>query len=74
MFWEKGNFPLLRRGFVNTSNLDNIDLKIFQNHGGIYTFERKFNKIPGGRYCKASEGLKEICIFELDPEGLAAGW
>ena len=73
MFWEKGSFPPLARGFLNTNNLETINLKIFQNHGGICTFERKFNKIPGDSYCKAPKGFKEICIFDLDPEGLV-GW
>ena len=71
MFWEKGSFHQLGSGFLNTSNLDTIDLKIFQNHGGICTFEKKFSKIPGD--CKAPKGFKEICIFDHDPEGLV-GW
>ena len=60
-------------GFSKHQYLDTIDLKIFQNHGGIYTFDRKFNKISGESYCKTPEGFMEICISNLDPEGLV-GW
>ena len=60
-------------GFSKHQYLDTIDSKIFENHGGICTFDRKFNKISGERYCKARKGCMEICIFDLDPEGLV-GW
>ena len=73
MFWEKASFPLLVRSFLNSSNMNTIDLKIFPNHGGICILERKFNKISGECYCKAPKGFIEICIFNFDPEGLV-GW
>ena len=68
MLWGKGSFPLPVRGFLNSSNLNTINLKIFPNHSGICTFERKFNKILERE--KTPKGLIEIYIFDLDTEGL----
>ena len=58
------------------SSLFTINLKIFSNHDGLYTFERKFNKHFGDKTlssqlkCSSSYFLRwmDVCVGDVDFE------
>ena len=54
-------------------NVSTVNLKIFYIPGGIYKFERKFNKHSGetGKALWVYRNMKE-CILEVNLEG--QGW
>ena len=48
-----------------------INLKLFRNHGGIYSFEKNFKKDPGKINPLGVHGNMRRCILEINCERLA---
>ena len=49
--------------------LNTINLKIFSNHGGVYTFERKFTKCSGDKSLRCLRKQRDL-LFKVNSMGM----